>query len=119
MEFKEVIRNPKLLGSEVARNLRSSQEFATKTLSTCAFVTAIPNEITTTASLLPLEPWQTALIRFGIVAFTAGMYLSNVASTLHANQGRDPKHKLLGNLGLVASGAATAAIDVIAITAPL
>lgn len=79
----------------------------------------IPQQITTTTSLLILEPWEIAVAKgISSVAIT-GYYLMTLGSQLHANEGRTRFQKRVVNLGLAMGAPAVAFMDyLILIRAP-
>lgn len=83
-----------------------------------AFAFADMSQVTATASLLPLEPWQVVALKFGIAAYFAGKFGLTVASRLRENEGSTKLQKAIANKSLILAGAATAAIDAVILTAP-
>lgn len=82
------------------------------------FVFADIPQVTTTASLLPLEPWQIVVLKIGVASYLTGKYGLTLASRLRENEGSTKLQKAIANKSLIVAGAATAAIDAVIITAP-
>lgn len=86
-------------------------------LSPLVFADITP-QITTTTSLLPLEPWQIVALKIGLAGYLTGRYGLTLASRLRENEGSTKLQKLIANKSLVAVGAAVATIDTVILTAP-
>lgn len=114
--IKEIFNGERV--RELGRSVLKSPDAIKQTLSVCMFADIAP-QITTTASLLPLEPWQVVLAKIGAIAFLTGTYAISVAATLHANAGREEHERKIGHGGLVLTGLGTAAFDVLIVSFPL
>lgn len=83
-----------------------------------AFAFADMSQVTATASLLPGEPWQIALLKYGLAGYLTYQYGLSVASRLRENEGSSKLQKFIANKNLIGLGTAIAALDTYILTAP-
>lgn len=76
-----------------------------------AFALADMSQVTTTASLLSLEPWEITIGKAVTAAAVTGYYLMTLGTQNHLNEGRTRFQKRAVNLGLALAAPAVAFAD--------
>lgn len=93
----------------VAERTKRGYETVGTALSAFALVDA--SQVTTTTSLLNLEPWEIAVGKGIVAAGITGYYLMTTGAQLHTNEGRTRFQKCAVNLGLALGAPAVAFTD--------